>query len=377
MFISPFPLPAVLLSCLLTLCVACSGQQQTYSTKKVSTEKPAIPIGTIASKLDSNIFVIFQDSKDHYWFGSNGQGLFHYDGTSIRQITSDDGLYDNRVREIQEDQFGNIYINTQGGISRFDGQMLKKMPMPDSASPSTNWKLEAEDLWFKGDSRENGPYRLDLSADGAQSTIYHLEFQKHYLEEAFLAEYPNSSYSPYGIYEIYQDSKGNIWLGTSNFGVCRFDGQTLSWLYEPHLTQIGAASFGIRSIIEDRAGDFWFCNTHYRYVILPEDSISNGFHFIRYRKENGVSKSNGGQKEKYPYFMSVTADNNGDLWMSTYENGVWQYKAATLFHHPITKNGSIVNLISIYKDNHGVLWLGSQGSGVYRFNGWAFEPFLP
>ncbi|MEO5583366.1 MAG: two-component regulator propeller domain-containing protein [Saprospiraceae bacterium] len=54
----------------------------------------------------------------------------------------------------------------------------------------------------------------------------------------FYKNNPNSPYSPYEIYTIYKDSKGNIWFGTSNFGICRYDGKSLSWRYEKHLTLV-------------------------------------------------------------------------------------------------------------------------------------------
>ena len=49
-----------------------------------------------------------------------------------------------------------------------------------------------------------------------------------------------------------------MWFGTSNLGIYRFDGQHVDWMYEDHLTNPpDGGSFGIRSIIEDRNGDFW------------------------------------------------------------------------------------------------------------------------
>jgi len=53
-------------------------------------------------------------------------------------------------------------------------------------------------------------------------------------------------------------------------GICRFDGKKHDWMYEAHLTELpDDAMFGIRSIIEDKDGAYWFCNTHYRYRMTP------------------------------------------------------------------------------------------------------------
>lgn len=55
-------------------------------------------------KFTSGIRAIFQDSKSHYWFGSGKEGESQYDGRSFKYFTINEGLADNQVRSIQEDQ---------------------------------------------------------------------------------------------------------------------------------------------------------------------------------------------------------------------------------------------------------------------------------
>ena len=44
---------------------------------------------------------------------------------------------------------------------------------------------------------------------------------------------------------MYRDRKGHVWFGTGIFGICRFDGQSLDWMYEGHLTECeGGGWFG-------------------------------------------------------------------------------------------------------------------------------------
>ncbi len=149
-------------------------------------------------------------------------------------------------------------------------------------------------------------------------------------------------------------------------------------MYEKHLTLIeGGGSFGIRSIIEDKEGKFWFCNTSYRYNILPAGLIEQDKILIDYKREKGIEnvKSPGGKDRIY--FMSVVEDDKGDLWMLTYEQGVWRYDGKIITHYAVKDDSKNIKLFSIYKDKQGDLWLGTHEAGAYKFNGNTFEKFKP
>ncbi|HUM47051.1 MAG TPA: hypothetical protein PLD84_08990, partial [Chitinophagales bacterium] len=166
---------------------------------------------------------------------------------------------------------------------------------------------------------------------------------------------------------------------TSNLGIYRFDGKSLSWMYEKHLTDIleTGGSFGIRSMFEDEEGKYWFCNTSYRYHIDTHDSIANGRSFIRYKKEKGIGLVKAIDGKDLIYYMSITEDIKHNLWMATYADGVWQYDGKNLTRYAVKDGQKDIKLFSIYKDNIGVLWLGTHEGGAYKFNGQAFEKFRP
>ena len=58
----------------------------------------------VKDKLDENIRSIFQDRKGNYWFGTNAAGVYRYDGKTLIQYTVNDGLSDNQILKIQEDE---------------------------------------------------------------------------------------------------------------------------------------------------------------------------------------------------------------------------------------------------------------------------------
>ncbi|PSR14102.1 MAG: hypothetical protein DA408_04430 [Bacteroidetes bacterium] len=364
-------LDTLLFLCLLILLTSCNGQPTSQAGQKISSDQTTtIALGDTVSELDKSTWIVFQDKHNNYWFGSDGQGVYRYDGNIILRFSTEDGLLSNKIRGIQEDNSGHVFITTLEGVSKFDGKTFTTL----SVTEDNEWKLDPDDLWFSvlGKAGESGPYRYD------GKILHHLKFPKHYLEDAYNAANGKHPWSPYEPYSIYKDSKGNIWFGTSEFGICRYDGKSLSWMYEKHLTLIeGGGSFGIRSIIEDKEGKFWFCNTSYRYDILPTVLTEPDKILINYQREEGIGNFKGPEGKEMIYFMSVVEDNNGDLWMVTYEQGVWRYDGKSVTHYVVKDGSKAITLFSIYKDQQGVLWLGTHESGAYKFNGETFEKFKP
>lgn len=356
---------------LLVVLTSCNGQTISQTENKILSDlNSTITIGDTVSELDKNIWIIFQDKSNHYWFGSDGQGVYRYDGKTILHFSTKDGLLNNRIRGIQEDKLGNVFITSLDGINKFDGQKITSLPIIES----DEWKLHSNDLWFSilGETGGNGTYRYD------GNTLYHLKFPKHHMEDDYYAVNGKQPWSPYEVYTIYKDSKGNIWFGTSGFGICRYDGKSLSWMYEKHLTLIeGGGDFGIRSIMEDKEGEFWFTNTSYRYIIQPTPLIEQDKILIDYQREKGIDNIISPGGKEMIYFMSAVEDDKGDLWMVTYEQGVWRYDGKTTTQYSVKDDGKDIALFSIYKDKKGDLWLTSHGAGVYKFNGNTFEKFKP
>lgn len=320
-------------------------------------------IGVNVTQIDKTIWTIYQDKKSNYWFGSKENGVYYYNGQRLKHITTKNGLVSNEIRGIQEDANGNIFFDTEKGVSKFDGHTFKTLQMANPDSLLNNWVLKPGDLWFRMGSTKNGAYRFD------GKYLHYLKFPNSPQENTFYKNNPNSSLKPYGLYTIYKDCKGYMWFGTASLGACRYDGKNLNWHYEEQLqTTPNGGDFGTRAIFEDKNGKFWINNTRFRYVIE-----TYGNKPITFKKENGIGYLNKTNKMEFPFFLSITEDNKGNLWMATYEDGVYKYNGKELIHYPIKDGETDVLLFTIYKDKKGVLWLGTHNAGVYKFTGKTFE----
>ncbi len=334
-------------------------------------------LGAVVQELSDSLWIVFQDSANRYWFGSDGQGAYRVDGKSIVRYTTQDGLCNDHIRQILEDGSGNLFFSTTGGISKFDGRRFSTLVPVESGTSADEWKSAPGDLWFTGKQEDHGPYRYD------GESLHRLEFPKIALEDVFNSRFfdcrlPGAPFSPYSIYTIHRDRRGALWFGTSTFGVCRYDGSSFTWITEDELTELDdGPSFGVRGIIEDKEGKFWFSNLLHRYDGYPNGATENAPAAPKYEKERGIVDSGEKGQVVHAYFMSGLTDRRGVSWVATLYGGVGRYDGKQLTHVPVVAGGRPIALYSIYEDNGGVLWLGTQATGAWRFNGQTFERFRP
>ncbi len=351
----------IILALVMSNCmISCVGQVKP-NPKLEKVER--LKIGREVSKIDDQIWAIFQDSKGNHWFGSNGNGVYHYDGKALKQITTNDGLMDNTIRGIQEDSEGNIYIETPKGVSKYDGTKFSNLEVVKS--PDNQWILETTDLWFNCNGNANHVYRYD------GEKMYELQLPEKNIKEVLGIDDKGLSYSPYTVFGIDKDRSGNLWLGTVLAGAFRFDGKSFLWVGEKELSRLpDGREPGVRSILEDNDGNFWLSNFISKYTLDPNSTK-------QYEKHNAQESSRGILKDRLPYFNSGIVDKNGNLWMTAYGDGVWKYDGATLSNIEVYNGTEAVLLICIYEDQDGTIWLGTDNDGVYKKNGANFEKYTP
>lgn len=323
--------------------------------------------GDTVSQISNNIMAIYQDSKNSYWFGSWESGIYKYDGKRIIHYSTKHGLPNNRVEEIKEDKRGNIYINTAAGLCKYDGKQL--VPIPETLLATTTWALHPDDLWFKS-AKPGYVCRYD------GKSLMRLQIPKSKMGEEYVAKNPNAI-DPYAIYCIYKDSKGNSWFGTAVLGVFRYNGKSFDWISEPDVTEMhkGPAN-GVRSIAEDRNGDFWF-NTEYRYTVYnTRTSATSGTDSpLFYERVKSIGCLDGKKDGHLNEYLSIIKDHNQNLWIATYLNGVWKYDGEKITHYPVRVDAKTIPVYCLFSDNNGDIWLGTHENGAFKFNGQTFIKF--
>jgi len=348
----------------LLLFLSCNGQNVAHeSTDGFEKIKVTLPAATTR---------IFHATNGDYWFGTKSEGVFKYEIVNAKtgekkltQFTEEDGLLGNRIRSIQEDKFGNIYFDALAGINKYDGKKISMVPYNDN--PANHWELTSDDLWFEGDFNKNGLYRYD------GKMVTPVKFETHFLEDQIQ---PSDFLNPNEIYISYKDRQGHLWIGSAIFGACRFDGTSRAWISEREMTEIdpGPAP-GVRSILEDNNGDFWFSsNINHKYRVLPTPPNAQPAS-LNYQKLPGISNDILGDLSSS--FMAMVQDDKGDIWLATYTEGVGRFDGKKIIHYQVHIDNINAEIFSIYIDNIGEIWLGTFNLGPLKFNGTEFEKFIP
>jgi len=335
--------------------ISCSGQNKSKTVKSEDS------FGTIVTELPQRIWAIFQDKNDNYWFGSNGYGVYMFDGNTITKYTKEDGLIDDAIRGVQDDAQGNLYFETPAGISIYDGKAFTTLKLPQIVDK--NWQLLDDDLWFNTNGSANDIYRFD----GEKFSLLQLPDQDltHLIGAKDGRKSMVFTYNAYSVFGVDKDKSGNLWLGTINAGAFRFNGENFMWFDEEELGTLPDGRVpGVRSIIQDKEGYFWLSNIVSKYKITSDNT---------YEKLPGIDLSQHNVDIELPYFMSSVLDDSNDLWMLSYGDGLWKYDGKDLTQFNFEEDNNYVNLMTIYKDNNGKLWVGTDNGSVYVYNGSEFE----
>lgn len=340
----------------IALMTACSGQTQINesSNKSGTLDKTSTEIGKIHAPTSSFLTqqhtdldgmvkqfvrVMFQDSKQNIWFGSNGDGLIRYNGKTLERAFDDPDFKNDAVRGIAEDQAGNVWFGTSSGLTKYDGSSYTHYTAKDGYPTNEIWSLVIDQtgtIWI-------GSIAGVHQFDGKTFTPFTLPKAS--------VQNPESKLSP-DLAKIMEDKDGNLWFLIDGYGITVYNGETFT-----HFTkENGLPDNNVADLLEDKDGNIWI-GTFYGGVSRYDGKTFTNF------TEQGIVKG----EEAY----NLTEDNQGNIWFSVENVGVYRYdgKDFTLFS---TADGLVTNGVqSIFQDHKGQLWFGTW-SGISMFTGNTF-----
>jgi len=302
---------------------------------------------------DVSVYSILQDREGHLWFGTDG-GVSRYDGQVWTKFTTKDGLAHNVVRSILQDQEGHLWFGTIGGVSRYDGQVWTTFTTKDGLTHNVVISILQDRegyLWF-------GTGRSLTGGGGGVSRYDGKNWTTFTTKDGLAGDWVGS---------IFQDREGHIWFGGGG-GVSRYDGKN----WTTFTTKDGLTHNNVRSILQDREGVLWF-GTEGGGISQYDGKI-----FTAFTVQDGLAAND---------VMSILQDWEGHLWIGT-RGGVSQHDpsagsglagsegARQKFITFTTKDGLAHNQVhSIIQDREGHLWFGTWGGGVNRYDGQVWTTF--
>ncbi len=188
---------------------------------------------------------------------------------------------------------------------------------------------------------------------------------------------------------LFQDSEANLWFGTLEKGVAKFDGDRLQYF----TTKDGLPSNRITSIVEDQLGNLWLGTgagvskyDHSRFTnYSEEDGLCNNMVSQLFIDSNATlwigtwgglctfdTKRFEAIKLSYPkidtrinpdtkdWITTITEDTNGNIWVGRDGYGASKINANTIVHYTTKEGLNSNNVQSIVTDKAGNIWFGTR-----------------
>lgn len=340
---------------------------------------------------DNAIYSLCKDREGAIWIGSYFGGVNYYPHpyTYFEKYYpkgDQNSLHGKRVREFCRDNHGYLWIGTEdGGLNRFNLQ-TKEFSFFTPSAGFTNVHglcIVGDQLWVgtfsKGlkiiDTRTATVLRTYQKNDSPRSLIDNSIFAISktttgdiYLGTMFGLLCYNSHSDDFDripelngkfIYDIKEDSDGNIWLATYANGVYCYnvnDGKWKNYVHdEKEITSIPYNK--VTSVFEDTHRQIWlttqgggFCRFH------PETDT-----FTCYNTTNGLPSD---------VVYQIVEDKEGQLWLTTNKGLVCFQPTTETMKVYTTANGLLGNQFnyqSSYEDENGVIYVGGI-DGFIAFN---------
>ena len=344
----------------------------------------------------STVETIYQDSKGYIWIGTN-DGLDRYNGYEFKHYKHDkydkNSIANNYIVDIIEDKNGYIWVSTIGGLSRINPD---KDEIKNYYSKEDSGNLSNSNLWQLLCTKDNrliastidGLNVYDKNKDKFTRILYkegELPSQYIYsLEEDInghiwvgtdnglveldkdlnIVKSYHDTIGDSDVYNVYDDSKGNIWVCTLDNGLFKINLDDKSVEnYKNNNSKISIPSNNVRDIISDSEGKLWIATDKGLCTFDYERE-----EFITYNKKSYQSNSLIDDE-----IFCLLKDSSGLIWIGTY-SGISRFNPNSSFTHfksdPYDNNSISGNVIhGIYEDDDKTLWIGTNESGVNIING--------
>jgi ligand-binding sensor domain-containing protein/signal transduction histidine kinase len=308
---------------------------------------------------NDHVRVIWEDQFGDLWVGTQG-GLDRFDRTtetfSHYRNDPDDpaSLSNDVVRAIYEDQEGALWIGTAGGLNRFDRgseTFIRYQHTPGDRCSLSDDTVTAilEDhtgmLWV---GTANGLNRMDRAL-GLFSRFHHDP------------DDPNSLTDDV-VLDLYEDRSGVLWIATLN-GLSKFNRRASQFrYYREQPTEAGSAALQVpglssgkvTAVFEDSDGVLWIGTRRGLNKLDPE---SGRLSVYRHDPEDPSGLS-------HDTVNAIYQDGEGVLWIGTDSGWLQRFDAQT---ETFARHQQIVGQISaIAEDLSGKLWLGTWNDGLYE-----------
>ncbi len=294
---------------------------------------------------DNLVNAMEQDSNGNWWIGYDTEGIIVWNGkesiASIRyEPTQNQSLTNDKVHEILNGKFGNIWIGTLNGINRYNMgnrkfDLYQNIPGLSGHSGNSIFGITTDKQGYLWTATRAGIFRTD------QQTAQVQKFDSE----------SNPPLQANSFRSVYRDNEGLIWIGSATGSLDILDPATMK-VTQLQLSHSGSGN-AIYSIFESSQGDLYLGTTSGLYQKSHESD----------------------QWQHYPMeeIRAISEDRNHNLWIGTLGAGMYKFIPETqqfqqFRHQPDDPHSLSHDIVAcIYVDPGDTLWIGTA-SGFNRYH---------
>ena len=256
----------------------------------------------------------------------------------IFEFGEDQGLPGSMITALMEDSHGMVWIATDYGICRFDGEYIETYDIIDERFTGSQSAVLSmiEDangrIWIY--TADMGFYALDLHAG--------------IVIKAFLV---NAEMRFNVGNTMIMDSNGLIWFGTAANGIFIVDPSDFSFKHLPRVTPDG----NVRSLAEDGLGKMWAGSDSGLSLI----DINSGL----------VQSIEDQPTFSFDFVSGLFCDSENNIWVGTDKGGITKIRSDRESGQVLGSAQGIQTSVNHFTEGkHGKIWMSSFGGGVYVFD---------
>lgn len=288
---------------------------------------------------------IFQDSKGYLWIGTQ-DGLNRFNGETFEVFNynpkDSNSISNNWIYSITEDQYSNLWIGTKGGLNKY----LRKEKAFKQISYNTEYSQDISDYSYDVMCQKNGNILINTPPVFTIINPKTNEVKSYRSKLEF-----DSSVKDVKI-PIIDDIEGNIWIGATN-GLSSFSLKNKEFQYYSFIFQSGVIyeNPNITALYKDKTGEMWAGTTSGLFKL---NSSSSSFEEFKSDKNEQLSIEN-------TCIRSLLEDKNGNLIIGTEGKGLYIISLNSKTQNFSSENSLLSHNIiqSLIIDNSENLWIGT------------------
>lgn len=253
-------------------------------------------------------------------------------------IQIEDGLSSNYVRAIAQDHLGFIWIGTDEGLNRYDGQEIKQFPI--SSGQTVTYLYHADSTLWVG--TETG---LHIFCPAKEHII---PFNKQTADGISISS---------GVTGMDNDHDGQTWISTDSQGVFCYNHRSEELRHYPIKEPKGFIS----NILADSENQIWAVTNQGSNPVYRLNKADGQFHPFDIKI----------QTDKPAFALTIFEDSGQHLWIGTWETGLLQLNRRTgetvTYMNPQEGHSGATHIHSIMEYADHTLLIGSD-DGLLMLN---------